>query len=165
MLIEPQHGAILGGKLNKKSSIEISQLEKQYSMIIRRLLYVLYLFVFVFIAFEVICRIGLLANNRYSINADLNRRKGSVNVLVLGDSSSVETPISATTLLKDYFARQGVSTLNLAGGGFGPREYVSRLESYGIHYSPRVILLDYYVGNDITDTLYRELTAGPLKRF
>lgn len=136
--------------------------------IMRRLLhavlYLLYLSVFVGASLEIICRLGLVPNTRYAIHAELSQRKGAVNVLVLGDSFSVETPESASTLLRQYLAGRGVATLNLAGGGFGPRDYLYRLQSYGLHYSPRLILVNYYVGNDLTDTMFRDQAAGFLKQ-
>src|SRR3989442_7266174 len=133
--------------------------------LLNTVLYLVYVSVFVAVSLEIICRLGLLPNNRYALNANLNQRKGKVNVLVLGDSFSVETPVSASTLLRRHLASRDVATLNLAGGGMGPKNYLSRLRFYGLRYNPQLILVNYYVGNDLTDTLYRDKAVSPVKQW
>lgn len=128
-------------------------------------LYLLYLVAFVGVVLELACRLGLLPNNAYTIHANLDRRKGETNVVVLGDSFSLETPVSASTLLRQHLGERGVATLNLAGGGYGPRNYLYQLRTYGLDYSPRIILLNYYVGNDLSDTMYDRQARVPLKRW
>ena len=104
--------------------------------------YSIYVTAVAVIALEGICRLGLLPNPRYRTHAELDKRKGSFNVVVVGDSFSVETPISAATLLRQHLQGRGIATLNLAGGGFSPRVYLSQLRAYAFHYNPRLILVN-----------------------
>src|SRR5262245_14833492 len=100
--------------------------------LLNTILYIGYVSVFVAVSLEIICRLGLLPNNRYAMNSNLNQRKGKVNIVVLGDSFSLETPVSASTLLRRHLAGSDVATLNLAQGGMGPKNYLSQLRSYGL---------------------------------
>lgn len=73
-------------------------------------------------------------------------------VLVLGDSFSLEGEGSLGALLKRHFAARGIDTINLARMGEGPSFYLDRLKLYGGVVRPRLILVNYFAGNDLTDT-------------
>ncbi len=71
-------------------------------------------------------------------------------VLILGDSFIVPRGMLGR-ILAERWAEDGVAVENLAHSGTGPFEYVSELERSIAEVEPDVVLLSYYVGNDLTD--------------
>lgn len=78
-------------------------------------------------------------------------------ILVLGDSQLEKWPIKHC-LYKDierFCKTYDIGYVNAAHHGFGPIEYKDRLAYIGPDYKPSLIILFYYVGNDLTDVMLR----------
>jgi hypothetical protein len=52
--------------------------------------------------------------------------------------------------------------LNLANEARGPREHLDVYEGDAANFGPGVVLVSYYVGNDLTDTMYRDEAKSTL---
>jgi hypothetical protein len=103
---------------------------------------------------EISLRYGIIKTDLYLKSEEacktfLEKKK---RVLILGDSFSLENPGSAVMRIKAEFPE--VHFLNLSGQGFGPEQYLEQLNRFGYLFKPDVILVNYYAGNDLTDTLY-----------
>jgi hypothetical protein len=70
-------------------------------------------------------------------------------LLIVGDSFIVRRTSVAQWLPRRLEAH-GVAVLNLATGGTGPFEYLDAVKS-GSDFKPDIVLLSYYVGNDLTN--------------
>ena len=112
---------------------------------------------------ELCLRWGIIDNDLYRKNSEitflLKNHPHQKKVLVLGDSFSVDSmnakqQKTAVSLLREYLEKNNHTLLNLAGTGYGPKQYLEQLKMFGSDYSPDFIILNYYVGNDLTDTLY-----------
>lgn len=119
--------------------------------------YAIYVSVLLLLALELSSRVGILKSRRYLLQRIVNLSRDKPRVLILGDSflyESYKEPsrTSLSFLLREYFDRRGMSVLNLALPGIGLPTHLELLERWGTIYSPDVILLGYYVGNDISDT-------------
>ena len=53
--------------------------------------------------------------------------------------------------LSEALGAHDVAVLNAAFGGAGPYEYREQLLSIGVDFEPDVVLLSYYIGNDLTN--------------
>jgi hypothetical protein len=115
---------------------------------------------------EVVLRLGVietpLHQERQAIRERLTNRP---RVLILGDSFSLEGTDSVGTLLREHFASRGMDTINLSRMGEGPSFYLDRLKLYGDMVQPRLVLVNYFAGNDLTDTLYEQSSRGRAKTF
>jgi hypothetical protein len=113
---------------------------------------------------EGVLRLGLidtpLHRERRAVQERLTSRP---RVLILGDSFSIEGPGSVGTLLREHFDARGMDTINLAKMGEGPLYYLDRLKLYGDVVRPRLVLVNYFAGNDLTDTLYELSPRGRAK--
>lgn len=89
------------------------------------------------------------------------REREAPRVVVLGDSFSLDYEGSAMRLLRGHLAARGVPMLNLAVGGSGPADYLDQFTRYGVKYAPKLVILNYYVGNDVTDTTSRARRSDP----
>lgn len=122
---------------------------------LRGLAYTAYVAVVSVALLEGLLRLGVMATplhqERQAIRERLTDRP---RVLILGDSFSLEGPGSVGSLLKEHFAQNGMDTINLARMGEGPSYYLDRLKIYGEMVRPRLVLVNYFAGNDLTDTLY-----------
>ena len=79
-------------------------------------------------------------------------------VVVLGDSFSLEANRSLGERLREHFASRGLDMVNLARLGEGPSFHLDRLRQFGGGVQPRLVMVNYFAGNDLTDTAY-ELTG------
>lgn len=85
---------------------------------------------------------------------------GIKRVIVVGDSFTearqVETPLSYPALIeKDLNASDAVKwqVVNLGRGGYGTTRENYILEHFGLSYDPDIIVLGFFVGNDIMNNL------------
>jgi hypothetical protein len=89
----------------------------------------------------------------------------SRRILVIGDSFLAWWPVEhcLSKEIEKFCADRNIGLLNTAYGGFGPYEYKDQLETVGPEFMPGLVLLFYYVGNDLTDVQYRpnELPLRP----
>ena len=110
---------------------------------------------------EGLLRVGLidtpLHQDRRAVDERLTSRP---RILILGDSFSIEGPGSVGTLLREHFDAHGMDTVNLARMGEGTSYYLDRLRLYGDLVRPRLVLVNYFAGNDLTDTLYELSPRG-----
>ncbi len=81
----------------------------------------------------------------------------SKRILILGDSQLGKWPMDHCLHkdLKTYCDDNDIGFVNASHRGFGPIEYVDQLATIGPDYKPNLIILFYYVGNDLTDVLLR----------
>ena len=117
---------------------------------------------------EFILRLGILPGTPFERVIQAGRTiNPSRKILILGDSSLVhwETGESLYELLVKGLEPKGVGILNTSEGGFGPLDYLTALRSYGPSYRPDLVLLFYYVGNDLTSIQYRSDTWLWFKRY
>ncbi len=85
-------------------------------------------------------------------------KKGKFRILGLGDSFTfghgVEFKEIFLTLLEDKLQKakgDKVEVIKAGIPGIGPQEYLSVLKNYGVKYDPDVVLVNFFVGNDIFD--------------
>ncbi len=79
-------------------------------------------------------------------------------MVVLGDSFLSWWPVEhcLNVDLNKYASNMGIGYYNLSYGGFGPIEYLDQMKRISpLLDEGDIVLLFYYVGNDLTDTQYR----------
>lgn len=109
---------------------------------------------------ECALRVGLLESRHYThVSSRGERTTPTTKLLILGDSF-LDRRTRIHALLEEEFEILGVEFLNLAVSGMGPLEYLWELEAYGRSFAPDIVLLSFYVGNDVSDIQYR-LEADP----
>jgi hypothetical protein len=114
---------------------------------------------------EVALRLGLVETEPYRERQRLyGQLTGRRAVLVLGDSFSLEGNRSLGERLREHFASRGLDTVNLARMGEGPSFYLDRLRQFGHDVQPRLVMVNYFAGNDLTDTAYELTGRGRAKR-
>jgi hypothetical protein len=96
-------------------------------------------------------RVGIVENPRF----DRRQLQGKVNhhtykLLVIGDSFFLPKSLLGTLLSRDL-GSYDVAVLNAATSGTGPFEYLEEMKTVGTEFKPDVVLLSYYVGNDLTN--------------
>jgi len=110
---------------------------------------------------EALLRAGLIPNIHHQrstrLAAETQNNSGKFRILVLGDSfiDNVRCPDCVYPLLKQDLAGQAVSLTNGAGSGMGPVGYLGQMRRLGPKVRPDLVLLFYYVGNDLTNVQYR----------
>lgn len=110
---------------------------------------------------EVCLRTGLVDSSPYREHQEMRRRlTDRPRVLVLGDSFSLETAGSLGSRVRDYYAARGADTVNLAKTGEGPSFYLDRLRQFGPAVRPRIVIVNYFAGNDLTDTAIEQTSEG-----
>jgi hypothetical protein len=88
---------------------------------------------------------------------------GDFRVMVLGDSfvEGAQVPIEATvsrrleTLLQSAAPGRPLDTVNAGNAGFGTSQELLFFEHEGVSYQPDVVVLVYFVDNDLPDNGYR----------
>jgi len=120
---------------------------------IRRLTVAVLSLIPVVAGFELLLRLGIPENPKHWFEeSQRSWKESSHRVLILGDSF-IEPGGELAPLLKQGLGEHDVAVRNLALGGTGPFEYLERLRSFIDSHEefPTVVLLSYYVGNDLTD--------------
>lgn len=78
---------------------------------------------------------------------------GGFRIVVLGDSfmEAYQVPLeqSLPYLLQERLASRGVEVLNLGVGGYSTAQELLALEEDGLRYRPDLVVLAFYVGNDV----------------
>jgi hypothetical protein len=93
-------------------------------------------------------RFGIIENAQYDRRQI--HEKAKYRLLIIGDSFIVPRSLLAKSLARDL-AGHDIAVLNAAIGGTGPFEYLAEMKAVGIHFKPDIVLLSYYVGNDLTN--------------
>ena len=102
------------------------------------------------------------STNRHGHRSDdvpLVKGKNVFRILVLGDSFTVgadvgeqDTYSSQLQRLLNQDSSQRIEVINTGVGGWGPFEYAQYYEHYGRKFDPDLIVLGFFVGNDILET-------------
>jgi hypothetical protein len=103
-------------------------------------------------AVELLLRWNIIPNDyydRHRIFGD-SRQQGPF-LLILGDSFMAPNGPLVATYLFPRLAAHGVRIRNTATSGSGPLRYLENLRAEGPRYRPDVVLVSYYVGNDLLD--------------
>jgi lysophospholipase L1-like esterase len=78
---------------------------------------------------------------------------GTFRIVVLGDSfmEAYQVPLEASLpyRLQERLAGRGVEVLNLGVGGYGTAQALLILEEEGVRYRPDLVVLAFFVGNDV----------------
>jgi lysophospholipase L1-like esterase len=89
----------------------------------------------------------------------LVKGKDVFRVLVLGDSFTVgagvgqqDTYSSQLQRLLNHYSSRRIEVINAGVGGWGPFEYAQYYEYYGREFDPDMVILGFFVGNDILET-------------
>jgi hypothetical protein len=132
---------------------------------LRWLAYAAYVTVVTVAMLEGLLRLGVLKTAPYEEREAIRARlSDQPRVLILGDSFSTEGPGSVGSRLRTYFASRGMDTVNLAKMGEGPSYYLDRLTLYGELVHPQLVMVNYFAGNDLTDTMYEMTLKGRGRR-
>ncbi len=104
---------------------------------------------------EAALRLGVIRNEyRAHVAIEGERRHPRQRLLILGDSFVYKGGELSNALVQGL-APHGFQVLNLARSGTGPLHYLYELEDIGLGFRPDVVMVSYYVGNDLTDVQYR----------
>ena len=119
-------------------------------------------------AVEISLRLGFIPNNLHRATwTEGIQENPRHQILVLGDSfmNHWHSGDSVYELLLKDLEPYRVEILNTAAGGRGPSDYLNLLRRHGPRFRPDLILLSYYVGNDLTNFQYRTTPKEPSKLF
>ena len=111
---------------------------------------------------------GLVRNRLYDAHQPYGETKHpAARILILGDSfiNDWKSPECLFRRLLKDFEPYRFEVLNAAGGGMGPDNYWEQMKTYAPRFRPQLVLVSYYVGNDLTNIQYRTPSRSPLKRF
>jgi hypothetical protein len=96
--------------------------------------------------------------NGYPVTPDYLRlipdgaSNAKTRILILGDSFFARYPAPwIHELLVERVRTHAVSVLNTSVPGFGPFSYLEKLIAHGHEFRPDIVLVSYYVGNDLFD--------------
>jgi hypothetical protein len=84
-------------------------------------------------------------------------------ILVIGDSQ-LEPTIAKTSisrLMTEFCEKRDIGIANAAHYGFGPNDYLARMEEFIYDYRPDLVILFYNVHNDLTDVMLKEDQEKP----
>ena len=136
------------------------------TLTVRTLGFLIYMLVASAGLLEIGLRAGLVETEPYRERRRMSSQlTGRPVVLVLGDSFSLEANRSLGERLREHFATQGLDMVNLAKMGEGPAFYLDRLRQFGDAVRPRLVMVNYFAGNDLTDTAYEHMAGGRARRF
>lgn len=131
---------------------------------LKRLALVVLSLLLIFTTLELLCRWGVFYSRAWEVHAEAAayRSEAPFRVLIVGDSFSADDPTlnppTFVSQLRKYTEGRSGSVLNLAVPGYGPPEYLETLEwyeSYAPDFHPNLVIVNYYVGNDLHDTMAR----------
>ncbi len=106
----------------------------------------------------------------------LRRKNGAFRIVVLGDSFADQLELPTQQLFHEILetklnatARRPVDVINLGVAGFGTAQEYLNLKCYGMKYDPDLVILAFFVGNDLFDnsvTLYQQYVGhNPTRPF
>jgi hypothetical protein len=93
-------------------------------------------------------RFGIIENAQY--DRRLTQKKGETQT-ANSRSPSLYREAYSPSLWLGISRALDVSVLNAAISGTGPFEYLAEMKAVGTSFKPHVVLLSYYVGNDLTN--------------
>jgi hypothetical protein len=82
---------------------------------------------------------------------------GAQRILVLGDSflAPWNTDPHLKKDLETYASERGIGLVNEASYGLGPASYHARMQKLAAEFEPGLVLVFYFVGNDLTEIQYQ----------
>jgi len=96
-------------------------------------------------------RLGIIKNPQYyRLQIQGWQIHAKYKLLILGDSFIIKNALLGRSLAQALGAYD-VAVWNAATGGTGPFEYLAEMKAIGVKFKPNVVLLSYYVGNDLTN--------------
>ncbi|MEM9800373.1 MAG: hypothetical protein AAGA20_08605 [Planctomycetota bacterium] len=105
------------------------------------------------VLFEVLLRTGIVSNDMHRKESRRQAwERAESRVAVVGDSF-LDSRLGR--MLDEEFEEANVGMLNLAIKGIGPYGYRDFVRDMRVEVPPDLLLLGYYVGNDLTDTRFR----------
>ena len=117
---------------------------------------------------EALCRAGAVPNSTYRVARACRPGGAARRVLILGDSFAFDFDGSYGRLLAGDLRGRGADVVNLAIPGSGPLDYREQLERCAASFKPTIVVVNYYVGNDASDTsaalVRRAGIRGPVRR-
>lgn len=103
-------------------------------------------------AFELLLRWNVVPNTYYLENRVLGGpAQNGLFTFIIGDSFIAPSQPFVADYIYPVLAPHGVRIRNTATPGTGPVQYLDDLRREGARYRPDVVLLSYYVGNDMAD--------------
>jgi len=131
--------------------------------ILGTLIYGIFLCGTVLACLELLARFGLPESDFYRQRSLIESHTARPRVLLLGDSFTIEGEGLYASRIGTLVDQGGGVLINAARSGMGPEHYLRQAHLYTPDFSPDLILLNYFVGNDITDTIYFSQT-GPKQK-
>lgn len=115
-----------------------------------------------FASFELLLRAGIIPTRFYKIvKPDGENTDPKFKILILGDSFFTRHA-SIYRLLVNDLKPYKISLLNGSESGNGPFEYLTSMKVLSAKFKPDVVLLSYYVGNDLSDVQYNNQYSDSL---
>ena len=127
------------------------------------LVYALFLCTAIIGGLELLARLGLPESDFYRTRSLIESRTARPRVLLLGDSFTIEGEGLYASRIGTFVDQGGGVVINASRSGMGPEHYLRQAYLYTPGFSPDLILLNYFVGNDITDTIYYSQTETKQK--
>ena len=106
------------------------------------------------VAAEGLLRVGVIRNDRRGSEVARRAWEDAPRRIALFGDSFLASPLAP--MLAEGLAREDVAIVNLAEQGTGPVVYHARLKHRRLDPEPDLVLVGYYVGNDLTDTRFRD---------
>jgi len=131
--------------------------------ILGTLIYGIFLCGTVIACLELLARFGLPESDFYRKRSLIESHTARPRVLLLGDSFTIEGEGRYASKIATLVDQGGGVLINAARSGMGPEHYLLQAHLYTPDFSPDLIILNYFVGNDITDTIYFSQT-GPKQK-
>lgn len=101
---------------------------------------------------EVLLRYGIIENSYHNLLTWEAKPEPSKNrVLLIGDSFVHKYGDLSKSLTKG-FIKNHAQFLNISFSGEGPHEYLLKAQKWIPKIKPKLVILSYYVGNDLTDS-------------
>lgn len=83
--------------------------------------------------------------------------RAKADILVAGDSFTFCTAIApGDTAAHKLEEMSGLPVYNLGVGGVGPDEYLEMIKKYSPQFTPRIVVMNIYEGNDLRDAIIKE---------
>ena len=130
----------------------------RYNLAARKLLgilgYTAFVCMTVFVVFEAGARFGYPESQFYRTIHSIKSDSSGPTVLLLGDSFIGESEGTYAMRIRGLVDNMGGELVNAGVSGMGPEHYLRQASIFAEAVSPDLVLVNYYVGNDLTDTIY-----------
>jgi len=131
---------------------------RRYNLAAKKLLgilgYTAFVCITVVVLLEASARFGYPESRFYRTIHSIKSDSSGPTVLLLGDSFITEGEGSYAMRIRGLVDYSGGELVNAAASGMGPEHYLRQASLLTEAISPDLILVNYFVGNDLTDTIY-----------